>query len=63
MMLLATRTTGKRNPSMVKRRNSPFASFGRAASRNVKIDCAVVMVAPLPTPPKQPNRRRDSGAR
>ena len=57
MTLLATRTTGRQNPRMVKRRNSPFASFDRAAARNVKIDCTVVMVAPQPTTPKRPHRR------
>ena len=35
----ATRTTDKRNPRMVKRRNSHYKSFDRDAPRHVGIDC------------------------
>ena len=46
--LRATRTTGKHNKRMVKRRNSPYASHDRAAPRHVPMDCAVVMLEALP---------------
>jgi hypothetical protein len=46
--LRATRTTGKRNKRMVKRRNSHYASHDRTAPRHVPIDCALVMLEALP---------------
>lgn len=46
--LRATRTTGKRNKRMVKRRNSPYASHDRTAPRHVPMDCTVVMLEALP---------------
>lgn len=46
--LRATRTTGKRNKRMVKRRNSPYASHDWAAPRHVPMDCTAVMLQPLP---------------
>ena len=46
--LKATRTSGKRNQRMVKRRNSPYASHDRQAPRHVDMDCTAVMLNPKP---------------
>ena len=43
-MLRATQTLNRRNPRMVKRRNSPYASHDRTAKTNVPIYCTPCMV-------------------
>jgi hypothetical protein len=42
----ATRTIDKRSPRMVKRRNSPYKSFDRAAPRRVDADCRPTIKTP-----------------
>jgi hypothetical protein len=42
--LHAVRTLDRRSPRMVKRRNSPYASFDRGAPRRIKVDFAAVIL-------------------
>jgi hypothetical protein len=51
------RTTAKRNPRMVKRRNSPYASHNRFLSNRVAADYRPLVIEPLPlAPDRQPMR-------
>jgi hypothetical protein len=55
--LKAVRSQGVRNPRMVKRRNSPFASHNRFLKKKVPADYAPeIMEPPEPKPGGQPMR-------
>ena len=45
--LKAVRTINKRSPRMVKRRNSPYASFNRQAERKQAFDPMPVVTPPV----------------
>jgi hypothetical protein len=59
--LKAVRTLNKRRVRMVKRRNSPYASFDQNRSRNVPVDSTPTLLTPLPLGPRQEWRHLDSG--
>jgi hypothetical protein len=55
--LRAVRSLGLRNPRMVKRRNSPFASHNRFLKKKVRANYAPVIIdPPAPKPGGQPMR-------
>ena len=51
--MLATRTTDKRSPRMLKRRNSTYAAHNRKLPIRVPIDCTPSALDPPPLSPKQ----------
>ena len=51
--MLATRTTNKRSPRMVKRRNSTYAAHNRKLPIRVPIDCTPRTLDPPALSPKQ----------